>query len=610
MFSLMTRSIKWILFFIVVFTILIYGSPTFLLSKLVLKNKYIQVEMDEYSGAFTVSMIRSEQDKLLTSNILDNNHWPPTTYTKVRYNNRSYNFGSSIGNIESAEIKNNILFFEWSLDDIFISQIVKLINSKTNSGIKIVYHIENKNQKKKKIDIRLCLDTAIYKNKPCFVDNNYSLIKNESIYKNNNQWYCIDSLNNPDILLKFSNTQFDFTDRQKVVFSSWDNFSENEWDCPINKKSPFYNSLMFSKQYDPAVGIYWYNKVGPGKSVTNELVINLSKPQFYKSAVFISCQTNLKTVSDPFYINVRNNNFKNYKGQCQFILKTENKKISFSSDHINIKSLPALNNKTQEIPYSILSNMDQKIQLNLILRLNNYIITNQKKLHITTGHPEMDINIENSFIGKNFPVNFQLSFSNCINPKKKFINIYNCAGIRIYQHKLAENSFNSNKIIFQWNGKDKGNNLIVDGTYYYYSTSFSNYFNEYYESDQKLFLYYPIPIISKSNIVYNFPDINFDFDSAILKKYAFEILDSIGKEIVIKKKKKLIIKGHTDKIGQEDYNKKLSLMRAKSVYHYLMGKYDLPEKDFTVKGCGSTEPITDNKTNQFVNRRVEIIIEK
>ncbi|MBK8673972.1 MAG: OmpA family protein [Bacteroidetes bacterium] len=72
---------------------------------------------------------------------------------------------------------------------------------------------------------------------------------------------------------------------------------------------------------------------------------------------------------------------------------------------------------------------------------------------------------------------------------------------------------------------------------------------------------------------------------------------------------KVSIIGHTDNIGNEDFNVKLSLLRAKVVLDYLvLNKIDA--KRISIEGNGSKQPIADNNTEEgrAKNRRSEIRI--
>lgn len=71
----------------------------------------------------------------------------------------------------------------------------------------------------------------------------------------------------------------------------------------------------------------------------------------------------------------------------------------------------------------------------------------------------------------------------------------------------------------------------------------------------------------------------------------------------------ILVEGHTDDRGTEEYNQTLSENRAKSVYNQLV-RDGVPSVRFTVIGMGESRPIADNNTveGRQQNRRVEIVI--
>ena len=72
----------------------------------------------------------------------------------------------------------------------------------------------------------------------------------------------------------------------------------------------------------------------------------------------------------------------------------------------------------------------------------------------------------------------------------------------------------------------------------------------------------------------------------------------------------LAIEGHTDSVGSDEFNQKLSENRASSVNTYLT-ECGLPADTMTTVGFGESKPIASNDTNEGrqKNRRVEIVIE-
>lgn len=71
----------------------------------------------------------------------------------------------------------------------------------------------------------------------------------------------------------------------------------------------------------------------------------------------------------------------------------------------------------------------------------------------------------------------------------------------------------------------------------------------------------------------------------------------------------LLIEGHTDDVGKEEYNLSLSQRRAQAVSDYLKTTSITPARLIT-KWYGETQPVTDNATpqNKALNRRVEFVI--
>jgi OOP family OmpA-OmpF porin len=76
--------------------------------------------------------------------------------------------------------------------------------------------------------------------------------------------------------------------------------------------------------------------------------------------------------------------------------------------------------------------------------------------------------------------------------------------------------------------------------------------------------------------------------------------------------KKLVIEGHTDSVGRDEYNQRLSLRRATAIRVRLVEKFGLPADKIAAIGYGEARPIADNANYQGrqANRRVEFEIER
>ena len=102
-------------------------------------------------------------------------------------------------------------------------------------------------------------------------------------------------------------------------------------------------------------------------------------------------------------------------------------------------------------------------------------------------------------------------------------------------------------------------------------------------------------------------DAFFDFNKAVLKPEAKAKLDDLTGKLKGITLEVIIAVGHTDAIGSDAYNQKLSVKRAESVKAYLVTKGIEPNRIYT-EGKGKKQPVADNKTTEgrAKNRRVEI----
>ena len=101
----------------------------------------------------------------------------------------------------------------------------------------------------------------------------------------------------------------------------------------------------------------------------------------------------------------------------------------------------------------------------------------------------------------------------------------------------------------------------------------------------------------------------FDVDKANLRNDAQANLDKLA--VILNKyaDTDILIEGHTDNTGSDDYNLELSRKRASSVSNYVAGLGVSPTR-FTTMGYGESQPIATNETaeGRQLNRRVEIAV--
>jgi len=101
----------------------------------------------------------------------------------------------------------------------------------------------------------------------------------------------------------------------------------------------------------------------------------------------------------------------------------------------------------------------------------------------------------------------------------------------------------------------------------------------------------------------------FDFDSDALRAETRENLQELANTLDDYDETNVLIEGHTDSKGSEDYNESLSRQRARSVANYL-GIQGIDADRFLIKGYGEEQPVATNETERGrqLNRRVEVAI--
>ena len=114
----------------------------------------------------------------------------------------------------------------------------------------------------------------------------------------------------------------------------------------------------------------------------------------------------------------------------------------------------------------------------------------------------------------------------------------------------------------------------------------------------------PKPVAEKITFA---ADVLFDFDKATIKPAGKAQLDDLANKVKSVNLEVVIAIGHTDSIGPDAYNQKLSVRRAESVKAYLVSKGVEPNRVYT-EGKGEKQPVASNKTKEgrAKNRRVEI----
>lgn len=127
----------------------------------------------------------------------------------------------------------------------------------------------------------------------------------------------------------------------------------------------------------------------------------------------------------------------------------------------------------------------------------------------------------------------------------------------------------------------------------------------------------PAPVVEEAVVVKEetivIRDVHFQFNKATLTASDKQVLDKIAARLKAEAPTaQLTVTGHTDSVGSDSYNQKLSDKRAHSVVEYLI-EQGVPRSNFvSVVGAGESQPVADNKTadGRAQNRRTEIKIQR
>lgn len=110
---------------------------------------------------------------------------------------------------------------------------------------------------------------------------------------------------------------------------------------------------------------------------------------------------------------------------------------------------------------------------------------------------------------------------------------------------------------------------------------------------------------------FNLDNIQFEFNSFVLKTASFSILDKAVSQMKRSPETKFVLNGHSSAEGTPAHNLSLSVDRANAVKSYFVNA-GLSAANFTIVGHGDKDPIASNTTEEgrVLNRRTEIKVQK
>ncbi len=134
---------------------------------------------------------------------------------------------------------------------------------------------------------------------------------------------------------------------------------------------------------------------------------------------------------------------------------------------------------------------------------------------------------------------------------------------------------------------------------------------EQFERVEKMFADNEARVFRQGNtVILRLVGLNFASGDAKIRPESFDLLAKVEKAIDVFPRSELIIEGHTDAYGGDDFNQKLSQDRAESVKQYMINAMRIEDFRLIATGYGETRPLASNETEsgRTKNRRIDVVI--
>lgn len=106
-------------------------------------------------------------------------------------------------------------------------------------------------------------------------------------------------------------------------------------------------------------------------------------------------------------------------------------------------------------------------------------------------------------------------------------------------------------------------------------------------------------------------DVKFDFDKSRVREESYSDIKNLADFMQQYPQTTTVVEGHTDSVGTDQYNQRLSERRAEAVRNVLVNEYGVQGNRVNSVGYGESRPVADNSTEEGrqINRRVEAEVE-
>lgn len=117
-------------------------------------------------------------------------------------------------------------------------------------------------------------------------------------------------------------------------------------------------------------------------------------------------------------------------------------------------------------------------------------------------------------------------------------------------------------------------------------------------------------LLDGQHLILRLIGLTFPVGKSVIQPEYFGLLTKVERAMREYPDGKVIVEGHTDNVGDERYNERLSSQRAESVRSYLLANAAAPAENIEAIGYGESRPIANNETSEgrMQNRRIDIVI--
>jgi len=117
-------------------------------------------------------------------------------------------------------------------------------------------------------------------------------------------------------------------------------------------------------------------------------------------------------------------------------------------------------------------------------------------------------------------------------------------------------------------------------------------------------------LTTNADVIIRMKSINFPSGSAIIPTESYDLLELASKAIDLFGDRAVRVEGHTDSMGNDDYNQSLSERRAITVQEYLDARFNDNKRTITSTGFGENRPVANNEKadGRSQNRRIDIVL--